>query len=301
MQYSKPPISIEKQIEKLKERGLIIKDEQKAVQYLSTISYYRLRAYTFPFQDENDINHSFNQDITLEEIIEVYNFDRKLRSLVLDAIERIEISFRTQMIYRWAMNYGSHWHLESSLFRNLSRFDNYIFTLEQEVKRSHETFIKHYLAKYTQPIEPPSWMSLEVSSFGLLSILFQNLKKGLEKEEMTAYYGLNKVDILENWIHSFSDIRNICAHHGRLWNRRLTTHITIPNNPIYKFAGNRPLLKLTPYKLYPNICAMVYVLNIIDPNHNFKQDLKNLLESCPLNQEREMGFPQNWKEDEFWV
>jgi len=152
MQYSKLPISIKEQIERLKTRGLIIKDEQKATQYLSTISYYRLRAYTFPFQNANDTNHSFVGDISLEEIIEVYNFDRKLRILVFDAIERIEISFRTQMIYRWSINYGSHWHLDSFLFRDTNRFDNYVSTLEHEIKRSHETFIKHYLAKYNEPV-----------------------------------------------------------------------------------------------------------------------------------------------------
>ena len=111
MRYSKPALSIQDQIDRLKNRGLTIADEQKAILYLSNISYYRLRAYTHPFQDNTDPNHPFTCQITFEEILSLYVFDRQFRLLVLDAIEKIEISFRTQVIYQWAMVYRSHWYL----------------------------------------------------------------------------------------------------------------------------------------------------------------------------------------------
>ena len=297
MNYNKPAISIQDQITKLKSRGLVISDDDKATSYLSNISFYRLRAYTFPFQDNADPYHPFIQQITLEEIISLYVFDRQFRLFVLDAIEKIEISMRTQVIYQWALNHGSHWHLNGSLFRNSVQFAKDYTRLQQEVDRSVETFIDHYKTKYSNPPEPPAWMSMEVSSFGLLSLIFRNLKLGNEKKAITKYYGLNDVGIIESWMHSFSNIRNVCAHHSRLWNRRLTAHIKMPTNPENPFIQNKIIL---PYKMYASLCCIKYVLDIISPGNTFKERLLELMNTCPLAQEKEMGFPKNWKNDPFW-
>jgi abortive infection bacteriophage resistance protein len=298
MNYNKPAITIQDQIAKLKTRGLVIADDNKAASYLSNISFYRLRAYTFPFQDNKDPNHPFIQQITFEEIINLYVFDRQFRLFVLDAIEKIEISMRTQVIYHWALNHGSHWHLNGSLFRNSVQFAKDYTRLQQEVDRSVETFIDHYKTKYSNPPEPPAWMSLEVSSFGLLSLMFRNLKLGNEKKAVTKYYGLNDVGILESWMHSFSNIRNICAHHSRLWNRRLTAHIKLPTHPTNPFIQNKNIL---PYKMYASLCCIKYVLDSISPGNTFKDRLLELMKTCPLAQEKEMGFPVNWKNDPFWI
>lgn len=297
MNYNKPAITIQDQIAKLKSRGLVISDDDKATSYLSNISFYRLRAYTFPFQDNKDPNHPFIQQITFEEIINLYVFDRQFRLFVLDAIEKIEISMRTQVIYQWALNHGSHWHLNGSLFRNSVQFAKDYTRLQQEVDRSVETFIDHYKTKYSNPPEPPAWMSLEVSSFGLLSLMFRNLKLGNEKKAITKYYGLNDVGVLESWMHSFSNIRNVCAHHSRLWNRRLTAHIKMPTYPKNPFIQNKMIL---PYKMYASLCCIKYVLDIISPGNTFKERLLELMNTCPLAQEKEMGFPKNWKNDPFW-
>jgi len=298
MLYNKPAVSIPDQILKLKSRGLRFKDEAKAVSYLSNISYYRLRAYTFPFQDNNHPNHPFKSAISFEDIISLYVFDRQFRLFVLDAIEKIEISIRTQIVYQWAMSHGSHWYLDPTLFIDLNRHTTEISRLQQEVSRSAETFIAHYKSKYTTPPEPPCWMSLEVSSFGLLSLLFKNLKLGNEKKMLVSYYGLKDVRILENWMHSFSNIRNICAHHGRLWNRRLTAHIKLPTNPKNLFIRNNNII---PYKIYASLCCMKYMIDIISPGNTFHIRLKELMRNCPLAQEKEMGFPTNWEQDAFWL
>lgn len=297
MNYDKNPISIDDQIAKLLKRGLIINDQKRAASYLSNISFYRLRAYTYPFQDNENPDHPFIKKVSFEEIINLYVFDRKFRLLVLDAMEKIEISMRTQVIHRWAMNHGSHWHLNAGLYRNSVQYAKDFMRLRQEVDRSIETFIDHYKKKYTNPEEPPSWMSLEVSSYGLLSLIFKNLKNGPEKTELTKYYGLNNVSLLENWMHCFSNIRNICAHHGRLWNRRLTAHITLPSNPTNPFIQNT---NLYPYKIYAALCCMKYILDIISPDHTFGRRLRELMHGCPLAQEKEMGFPQGWKSETFW-
>ena len=140
-------------------------------------------------------------------------------------------------------------------------------------------------------------MSLEVSSLGLLSKLFANLKRNKQKKEFTRHFGLYKVELLENWMRSFCDIRNICAHHSRLWNRRFSTHIDIPHNTKYDFITNK---RVYTNKIYPTLCAMQYILEIINPKNGFKRKLKELMNTCPLKQEKEMGFPTNWEQEKFW-
>ena len=140
MKYNKLPIPISEQILKLKQRGLEFKDEAKAAHYLSNISYYRLRAYTYPFQDNINPNHPFIKKVSFEEIIQLYVFDRQLRLLIFNAIEKIEIALRTQIIYQYALAYGSHWHLNPSLYSNSVYFAEQIASLQKEIDRSKETF-----------------------------------------------------------------------------------------------------------------------------------------------------------------
>jgi abortive infection bacteriophage resistance protein len=297
MNFTKPPLPIAAQILKLKQRGLIFHDEVKATHYLSNISYYRLRAYTYPLQDNTNDDHPFIQKISFEEIIDLYVFDRRLRILVFDALEKIEIALRTKIVYNWSLNYGSHWHENASLYRDPNRFVRDLNKLYEEVDRSTETFIKHYKNTYTSPTNPASWMSLEVATLGLLSKLFSNLKKGQEKLLVTKAFGLNKPEILESWMHSFAHIRNVCAHHGRLWNRRITAIPQIPTHTIYPFVENRDFY---PNKIYASLCCITYILNIISPGNNFNSGLIDLIKTCPLIALKEMGFPQHWQQEKLW-
>lgn len=297
MRYSKPPVSIADQVAKLKQRGLDIADDALAKRYLSNISFYRLRAYTYPYQNNKDDDHPFIGTVSFNDILELYTFDRKLRLLVFDALEKIEVALRTQIIYHWSLTHGSHWHLDQNLYKDRTKFIRHLASLQKEINRSNETFLDHYKNKYSNPSEPPCWMSLEVTSIGLLSLIFQNLKSCPEKKAVTHHFGLLGNNVLENWMHNFCNIRNICAHHGRLWNRRITIPITIPNKTKSDFIQNK---QIYPYKLYASLSAMVYVTNIIAPESVFKENLLDLLKSCPKGQLKEMGFPINWGQDKFW-
>jgi abortive infection bacteriophage resistance protein len=296
MKYTKLPVSIPDQIKKLKSRGLHFENEAKASHYLSNISYYRLRAYTYPFQDNTNPEHPFIKKVSFEDIIQLYVFDRRLRLLIFNAIEKIEIALRTQIIYEYAMTYGGFWHLKPELYNKPVYFAEHIASLQKEIDRSHETFIEHYRKKYSEPKEPPCWMSLEVSSIGLLSKIFSNLKKDDCKNKITNHFGLKDVDILTNWMFCFSNIRNTCAHHGRIWNRRFS-QITIPRKPIFQFINNK---EIHPNKIYASICCIQYILNIISPQSDFKNKILELMNSCPLLQDKEMGFPKNWREEALW-
>lgn len=298
MNYSKPAIDINGQIALLKQRGLNIPDEQKAAHYLSNISYYRLRAYTYPFQNNLSPGQPFTTVINFDQIIQLYVFDRHLRLLIFDAIEKIEIALRTKIIYQYALVYGSHWHENQSLYSNHYRFTKDINKLYEEVDRSPETFIKHYKTKYTSPQYPPAWMSLEVASMGLLSKLFENLKAGPEKKQISREFGLGHPKVLESWIHALAQLRNICAHHGRVWNRRLTTIPLIPNVTQFPFLHNRTFHA---NKIYGLLCCITYILKIISPANTFNSQLKEVLRSCNLVECKEMGFPQDWEKEQIWA
>ncbi|TSA38763.1 MAG: Abi family protein [Porphyromonadaceae bacterium] len=297
MKFRKIPVSIADQITLLKSRGLVFHDEALAQAFLSTVSYYRLRAYTYPFQDNANPDHPFIKPVSFEEIIDLYKFDDKLRLLVFNALGQIEIAIRTQIIYHFALGYGSHWHLRPELYRNPMWFANHLDSLQKEIDRSNEAFIEHYKETYKDPAEPPCWMSLEVSSFGLLSKIFQNLKKCEEKVSITRFFGLSDITILENWMLCFSNLRNICAHHGRLWNRRLVAKLKIPNHPVYPFLINNQVYS---NKLYAILCSLCYLLKIIQPNNDVKDQVIGLMGTCPLVHEKEMGFPAGWKEESLW-
>ena len=223
--YTKKPLTIAEQIARLKQRGLIFDDESEATSYLFNISYYRLRAYTYPFQENGeDCDHNFTRkDIHFEDIIALYCFDRRLRSLIFNAIEKIEVAVRTKVVQVYAESTGnSHWYDDESLYR--FGYDDLMEHIEADVNRSNEDFIKHYNSKYNDPPMPPSWMALEVVSFTTLSRLFQSLKLDNRKEDITEQFGLKKVAILENWLHAISNLRNCCAHHSYIciYNHRTT-------------------------------------------------------------------------------
>ncbi|MFN6379874.1 MAG: Abi family protein [Flavobacteriales bacterium] len=300
MKYTKPPLSLRDQVTSLEAKGLLIKNPQVAIDALSRVSFYRLRAYTYPFQDNLNPKHPFVKQVSIEDIIALYNFDRSLRVLIFDALERIEIALRTQIIYQLSIVHGSHWQTNPGLFKDTAKFSKHLNKLQEEIDRSDETFIKHYKTKYTSPSQPPSWMSLEVASMGVLSKFYQNLKDAPEKFAVAHSFGIKKADILENWMFCFSALRNICAHHARLWNRRMTAHIKLSYNTTHPFFNGKEISGIYNNKLYAALCATQYMLDRIEPNNDFRQRLRTLIASIPLGQEKEMGFTQNWTQHPFW-
>jgi len=306
MKYTKTPLSIKQQIEKLKQRGLLINDENIAVNYLSNISYYRLRAYTFPFQDnKNAINnhHFLMNDIHFEDIIDLYCFDRRLRLLILNALEKIEIALRTKFTYEYSMESGdSHWFTNKSLYFIQDRYDSMMTKIIEDVNRSNEDFIIHYQTKYTSPDLPPAWMTLETLSFGNISKLISNLDcKSEPYKRISLAFGLPKSFILENWIYSFSVLRNFCAHHSRIWNRRFHVEMKLPYNTIFPFIDKEYISTIRTNKIFAVLSCIQYIINIISPESSFKSTLKNIIsESGKLINIKDMGFPYNWQDFEVW-
>ena len=295
-------MTLDEQVARLKQRGLVFDDESEAIAYLFNISYYRLRAYTYPFQENGEgVEHNFTRkDIHFKDIIDLYCFDRRLRSLIFNAIEKIEVAVRTKIIQIYAEStHNSHWYDNESLYR--FDYEDLMKHIEADVNRSNEDFIKHYNSKYNNHPMPPSWMALEVVSFATLSRLFKSLKSDSHKKYITEQFGLKKVEILENWLHAISNLRNCCAHHSRVWNRRFMVSVILPYDTLYPFMDRMTIKQIHTNKLFAVLSCVVYILDIISPGSYFKRNLKELLKSdCRLLDLKDMGFPKYWQSLSVW-
>ena len=297
MLYTKPPLSIKEQISLLISRGMVIPDHIRSSRYLSHINYYRLRAYWLPFEFVSDNgDHQFREGTNFDDVLAIYLFDRKFRLLIIEAVERVEVSFRAQFAHVLSLRYGSHPHLDASLFLKADKYQDCLNSLQKEITRSHETFIDHYRETYSEPDLPPIWASSEVMSFGLLSKWFSNLKHRQDRQAIAAIYGFDET-ILNSFMHHLTHVRNLAAHHSRLWNRRLTFTIRLPQRPSSLCTNFN---HQSPRNIYNTLVMLGYLLKVISPGTTWKVRLRRLLHEYPQAQPSGMGFPKNWNDLPFW-
>lgn len=309
--YCKTPLSFEEQLSKLEKRGLVITDRVKAISYLQEISYYRLSAYFLPYQKVKDV---FNCNTTFKQIIKTYSFDRELRLLVFDCIERIEVAIRTQMINSMAIQHqDSHWQDNKSIFidpyinkvgKSIDQYD-VLQTIISNAKtaRTPEVFIKHYIDHYNTPPNPPSWMCLELLTIGELSHLYNGLKNNSDKKMIADFFDVHP-KVFTSWLHTLTYVRNICAHHSRLWNRELAIEPEKLLKPIGKWIS--PEFNINGRVFY-FICVLKYMLLRANPNNSLKDKLQFLFDKYPNIPIKYIGIPSdgkgnllNWKNEPIW-
>lgn len=297
MKYSKPALSIPQQIKLLESRGLVVEDKSRAESYLSNISYYRFSAYLLPFQNRTFADHRYNNGVSFDKVLNLYLFDRELRLLVFDIIERLEIAFRTQIIYQYSNEFGAWWYEDPKHFINNYHYSRNLARIDEEIERSSEVFIEHYKNKYTSPQRPPAWMTYEIISMGLLSKVFRNLQITDAKKRIAHHFQLPTPYILESWMHSLTYVRNLCAHHSRLWNRTLTLKPQLLRKPKNIWLSSNDV---NPNKLFAFLSCSLYLLKVINPNTRTGTHFRELLQKYPDINVNAMGFPGNWEKEELW-
>ncbi len=297
MKYYKPPLTIEQQIDLLISRGMSVSDRDRATRYLSHINYYRLRAYWLPLEESTEQgNHHFKSGTAFEDALTLYIFDRKFRLLVLEAIERVEVSFRTRFANELATKYGSHAYLSPDIFRSAYTYQQCLSSLQEELNRSRETFIEHYRRKYTDPELPPIWAICEIMSFGQLSKWYQNLKFRRDRKALADVYLLDET-VLGSFMHHLTHVRNIVAHHSRLWNRSMTITMSIPLRPVeingyFNASAGR--------KIYNTLAMLGYLLTLMSPGSTWPERVKQLIAGNVLIDSAAMGFPADWQDLALW-
>lgn len=295
-EYPKKILSFDNQIERLIGRGLLIPDVEKAKELLRNISYFRLQGYWWEFQADKEI-HRFKEGTSFDDIINLYTFDRKLRLILFDAIERVEIALRSKLVYYLSIELDQWWFENKDNFHNHSFFKESLKEIDKELNRTKEVFIKSHYEKYGNKQRPPAYKTLEVISFGCLSKLYSNLKKDITaKERVAKEFDLPNSNYLKSWSISFNIVRNIIAHHSRLWNRNLDFPPRILSKPKSDFIN----LAENEHSLYHITSCLLYVLNKVSKGHSLKEKIIQLIEDSPYIDLKEMGFPEDWREQSIW-
>lgn len=291
--YTDKPLDFNQQIALLKSNGLAFDDEQKALHTLQHVSYFRMKSYLMPLMDDK-VLRTFKAGTSFEQAFELYKFDSRLRKLVASELEKIEVSIRTQMAYTLAEEIDVYWFSDSAHFTSLAKHTATVANLKAELDRSDDDQILRFKNIYSDPF-PPAWMTLEVSSFGTLSMLFKLLKPNLTKRKIANFYGISD-SVFESWLHSIVYVRNICAHHSRLWNKTLRIQPLFPRKTAHTFISS----PVRSDRVYYVLCIIHYLLKTVNPSTSFASRLKVLLAEFPNVDIAAMGFTKDWNEEVFW-
>ena len=290
--FPKKALTFPAQVNLLRSRGMVVDDEAEAEFYLRHLNYYRLSAYWLPFEADH-ATHCFRPGTNFRQVLNLYVFDRELRLLVIDALERLEVSVRTQWAYSLGHIHGAHAHLDPSIAFRRDRWESNLQSLETEVSRSDEIFIKHLTEKYAEDL-PPVWAVCEVMSLGLLSRWYANIKPMSTRTAIASVYALDQF-VLQSWLHYLTLVRNVCAHHSRLWNREfsVTPKIPLRNQALascFQPESRRP---------YNALLILLYCMDRIAPKHHWRRRLLALIDkhAVPMS---EMGAPTTWRAHPIW-
>jgi abortive infection bacteriophage resistance protein len=283
MKYTKPHLPYEDQVDLLTRRGLDCPDRDRALLWLKRIGYYRLSAYFIPFKDAATGN--FRPGTAFDQIVDLYKFDSDLRRLVLEALGSIEINVRAVITYHIAKDLGVFGYADSANFAPAFNHADFLNILRREEKRSTELFVEHYRTKYTSETELPVWMATELISFGALSKMYESLRKGLRKKIARDFNQPQSVFV--SWLHSLAAVRNVCAHHSRLWNRELAVKPELPTAWKTSGIGNE--------RFYSIALIIQTLLTDPLPDSQWGEQLKALFNAHPTVNLRAMQFPADWQ------
>lgn len=330
MAYSKLWQSYEEQLDLLISRGLGVTDRPKALEYLERIGYYRLSGYWHPFRERSGLlillneqgrkpvkKHrketrialdDFRPGATFENAVRLYVFDKKLRLLAMDALERIEIALRVDISHtlgkldRFAYLDPALFHPEFSKKlhndKGVTRHHEWLGKHAQLIGRSKEEFVLHNKTKYGQPLA--IWVACEVWDFGTMSRLFDGMRE-VDQDAISAKYGIHNGRIFATWLRSLNYLRNVCAHHSRLWNRNIIDQPRLPP------ATEIPWVE--PFKDNGHLQARCFLLlriarhllQVVNPNSSWPERMKkHLQEDFPDMDHLElnlagMGAPDGWE------
>lgn len=296
MKYDKLPLSFKEQADNLIQLGLIA-DKTFLINCLENVGYYRLDSYFHPFYQHNG---TLKSGTTLECVWQRYTFDRQLRIIVMDAIERVEVSVRTQLVYALVHNTGTFGYLNATTLPNITEQQHaeWLGKIKREAERSQEEFIKPFKCSRSRVLHSdlPIWMISELMSFGTMVTLYRGMSFR-DKQDVARHYKIPD-KVLYSWLQALNVVRNICAHHARLWNRELGYKPKLPTQRKYP-EWHSPII-IPNNKLFSILTILRYCLGKIAIRSGWKDRLLCLLRDYPQIHLHDMGFPEHWQNSPLW-
>lgn len=279
---------------------MVIADRAEAEFWLRHVSYYRLSAYWLYFEVPKGSGvPRFRPGTTLRRVTALYDFDRILRRLVMRGTEHVEVALRGSWAYELAHLGTGHSYLDPALYTSRSEFDANVRKLALDVARSNETYIVHYRQTYDDPPLPPVWMVAEMMSFGQLSRWYSNLTSRDLRNAVASPLALTET-VLVPLIRHVTDIRNICAHHGRLWNRGFLQPPKLAQKPIDLNQSLDLGAAQAPAKLYNALTMIAHIVHTVAPTSDWSSDLRAHLLTHPEGNLAAMGFPVDGEQRPLW-
>lgn len=292
----KPFKTIDEQIDLLEnEKGLIINSKEYAKYCLSNLNYYRISGYSLTLKKCD----KFANNISFEDIMQIYNFDRELKLLLLTYLEDIEISLRTHIAYELGkQDTDPNAHISymgSNNFISESHYNRFLDDIRADIEHcKEEAFIKHHKRKYGSLL--PSWVLVETLSFGKISKFFSSLSVPLQKSISENYYNNIRYTALNNLFEGLVILRNICAHHSRLYNRGISLKPDFSTKEINYLIKQR----YESGQIGSSLFFRLLVIIRLSPLPNIKEDIitniKQLCGKYPFVDLRYYGFKPNWIE-----
>ena len=296
MEYTKPFLTFEQQADLLmNDRGMVA-DRDDLIRHLQDVGYYRLSGY-WHIHKKRD-SDEFWEGTTFWRIWDMYVFDRQFRLVVLDAAERVEVYMRTQLAYLLAEQTGPFGFLERRKLPRLSEkyYKHFIKKCYDSYGRakSGEPFAKHFHDKYGDHHNlPPYWILVNVMDFGMVVTLYKGSPVPVRKR-IADNLGIS-TRVLDSWLVTINTVRNICAHHGRLWNRIIGNPPKIPRSPQWH----------DPYEvendeMFGTLTMLSYLLERVAPGTSWRKRLLDMVFGLTRRNQERMGFTGEWRECLLW-
>ena len=279
----------------LESRGLSVENKPKSEHYLKYIGYYRLSAYMYPLLEMPKENHIYKQGSSFEKVMMLYRFDKKLRLLIFNEIEKIEVAVRSVIVNSGSELTGNpFWMTDGSNFIDKNKFEKTLKLIDSELGRSREDFIIHFKDTYSNPY-PPAWILAEVLPLGVMTNIYGNIKNKKIKKRISQTFGL-QIAPFESWMTIVTLTRNSCCHHARVWNKQNTIQPMIP----LKMEHPWIVQPTDTLRIYFNLCIIKFFLNTIVPNNGLKLNLEKLFGEYPEIDLSALGFPNGWEKESLW-
>jgi abortive infection bacteriophage resistance protein len=286
----KKPTTYEEQLAVMRSRGCEIKNEPEAIEFLKYVNYYRLSGYFFSFLQADGM---FAEGTTFENVSSLYIFDQDLRALIMKAVSRIELSAKSIISYYHAHQYSELGYIDPESFSERHNHEKFLEQFQAATRNNKNAqFVKHHLRKYNGNF--PIWVAAELFTMSMISIFYADLK-ATDKKAIAKEYGTDYPH-LESWLHSASVLRNICAHHGRLYPVLFHQPPKLPRLYIKDTA-------VSVYSLGRQLCMLklLYTNWRNEWNNTFILPLSALIEKHEDSINFEiMGFPGNWEKFFGW-
>ena len=276
-------------------RGLHVEDIARTENYLRHIGYYRFSAYLYPLLATPKENHVFKPGSTFNQALDMYRFDRHLRLLMFNEIEKIEVAVRSAIVNITSRETGNpFWMTDPACFYDAKTFDKTKLLIDAELAKSREDFIEHFRNTYSDPY-PPAWMLAEILPLGILTRIYDNIKSNQIRKKIAQEFSLG-VPVFNSWMTIITVARNNCGHHARVWNRTFALQVLTQRRMTQPWIS----ISVNQRKAYFSLCIIKYFLNIISPNNDMKAKIDALLSAYPSIDITAMGFPRGWESEPLW-